>query len=171
MKCTGVKVALLVFSSIVAGIVLFVLFGWLMLRQCGHCGPVDVEVTVRVPKDVPVASGDDLNLRVFGTESKKEMLFTKEGIPYAVKRGHRVPFGGRGVEMSPEQREYVIRRDGGSAQYLWVLAYIDENNNGLLDKGEPYGVYDGNPIRAGCSSKERLKKVSIVLDKERKLDD
>jgi hypothetical protein len=170
MISTGSKVVLLVFASIVAGIVLFVLFGWLMLRQCGHCG-TGVEATVRVPKDVPVASGDRLRVPLFTTSSANGMLFTKEGIPYAEKGEPIMPFGGLGVEMTPEKREYVKSLDGGSAEYLWVLAYIDENNNGLLDKGEPYGVYEGNPIRVDCSSKERLKKVSIVLDKERKLDD
>jgi hypothetical protein len=170
MISTGSKVVLLVFASLVAGIVIFVLFGWLMLRQCGHCANA-VEATVRVPKDVPVASGDRLRLTLFRTSSAKGMLFTKEGIPYAVKREPIMPFGGWGVDMSPDKREYVLLHTVGYSEYVWVLAYIDENNNGLLDKGEPYGVYEGNPIRAGCSSKERLKKVSIVLDKERKLDD
>ena len=38
----------------------------------------------------------------------------------------------------------------GVAIKKWIFAYVDENGNGSLDRGEPFGVDPNNPSEKGC---------------------
>ena len=46
-----------------------------------------------------------------------------------------------------------------------VAAFIDANDNGQLDVGEPYGVYHDNPLNREKEDSLREKGLSITIDR------
>ena len=127
----------------------------------GDCwGTADIAITVAPQIDVP-SSPRVIVAEVFRIQSGDVTSTTADGLPM-----------GPSAESPIEERAtYDVDTRTGAARYemtdpypAWYYAFIDLNENGHLDSGEPFGVDPHNPSTTGengCGNYSG----SIVIDK------
>jgi hypothetical protein len=127
----------------------------------GDCwGTADIAITVAPQVDVP-SSPRVIVAEVFRIQPGDVTGTTADGLPVGPNAEH----------PNEENATYDVDARIGTARYdmtdpypVWYYAFIDLNDNGHLDSGEPFGVDPRNPSTTGdnrCGNYSG----SIVIDK------
>jgi hypothetical protein len=137
--------------------ILFNFFFVLLFQGCtllkGDCFP-DIQITLNLNKPlenkfsiIVVAESKILN--------EDEIPVDKNGIPNRLNKQVGIIFQIKKPELG--KKSFVVN-DRATGYPTWYYAFIDRNNNKVLDIGEEYGVYSDNPRT------DRCRKYSFSID-------